>query len=79
LAGMTEARKLYTNTVIGQAVMSNALILGPLQRSGTALPLFDARIPVDFPSPSLDHMEHKLSLDASLDLQTPYTQPMTDD
>ncbi len=76
---MTEARKLYTNTVIGQTVMSNALILGPLQRSGTALPLFDARIPVDFPSPALDHMEHKLSLGASLDLQTPYTQPMTDD
>jgi len=50
-----------------------------VQRSGTALPLFDARIPVDFPSPALDHMEHKLSLDASLDLQTPYTQPMTDD
>ncbi|WP_313478969.1 LexA family protein [Stutzerimonas kunmingensis] len=53
--------------------MSNALILGPLQRSGTALPLFDARVPAGFPSPALDHMEHKLSLDALLDLQAPHT------
>ena len=53
--------------------MSNALILGGLQSSNTALPLFDARVPAGFPSPALDHMEHKLSLDALLDLQTPHT------
>lgn len=44
--------------------MSTALILGPLQRSRAVLPLFDARVPAGFPSPALDHMEHKLSLDA---------------
>ncbi len=53
--------------------MSTALIIGPLQHSRTALPLFDARVPAGFPSPALDHMEHKLSLDALLDLQTPHT------
>lgn len=49
--------------------MSTALILGPLQSSSAVLPLFDARVPAGFPSPALDHMEHKLSLDALLDLQ----------
>ena len=53
--------------------MSTALILGPLQRSRTVLPLFDARVPAGFPSPALDHMEHKLSLDALMDLQAPHT------
>ncbi len=53
--------------------MSTALILGPLQSSSTALPLFDARVPAGFPSPALDHMEHKLSLDALLDLQATHT------
>lgn len=51
--------------------MSNAQILGALQASSTRLPCFDAHIPAGFPSPALDHMEHKLSLDALLDLQTP--------
>ena len=53
--------------------MSTALILGPLQRSRAVLPLFDARVPAGFPSPALDHMEHKLSLDALMDLQAPHT------
>lgn len=53
--------------------MSTALILGPLQRSSEVLPLFDARVPAGFPSPALDHMEHKLSLDALLDLQATHT------
>ena len=53
--------------------MSIVVVLGSLQRSSTVLPIFDARIPAGFPSPALDHMEHKLSLDALLDLQTPHT------
>jgi len=53
--------------------MNTALILGPLQRSRAVLPLFDARVPAGFPSPALDHMEHKLSLDALMDLQAPHT------
>lgn len=53
--------------------MSNALILGKLQHNGTRLPYFDARIPAGFPSPALDHMEHKLSLDELLDLNAPHT------
>ena len=53
--------------------MNTALILGPLQSSSTILPLFDARVPAGFPSPALDHMEHKLSLDSLLDLQATHT------
>ncbi|HEH8515158.1 TPA: translesion error-prone DNA polymerase V autoproteolytic subunit [Pseudomonas aeruginosa] len=53
--------------------MSTALILGPLHSSNAVLPLFDARVPAGFPSPALDHMEHKLSLDALLDLQATHT------
>jgi DNA polymerase V len=48
--------------------MSNALILGELQPDGTRLPYFNTHIPAGFPSPALDHMEHKLSLDEVLDL-----------
>ena len=53
--------------------MSNALILGELQPNGTLLLYVDARIPAGFPSPALDHMEHKLSLDELLDLNAPHT------
>jgi len=53
--------------------MSNALILGALYASRTRLPFFDAHVPAGFPSPALDHMEHKLSLDALLDLQATHT------
>ena len=57
--------------------MSTALILGPLQRNSEVLSLFDARVPAGFPSPALDHMEHKLSLDALLDLQATHTYVVT--
>lgn len=70
---MAERWLLYINTVIGQPVMSTALILGPLQSSSAVLTLFDARVPAGFPSPALDHMEHKLSIDALLDLQATHT------
>lgn len=53
--------------------MSNALILGALHASSTHLPFFDAHIPAGFPSPALDHMEHKLSLDELLDINAPHT------
>jgi DNA polymerase V len=53
--------------------MSNALILGQLCASPIQLPIFDARVPAGFPSPALDHMEHKLSLDALIHLQAPHT------
>lgn len=53
--------------------MSNARILGELNICNTQLPVFEARIPAGFPSPALDHMEQKLSLDVLLDLQTPHT------
>lgn len=53
--------------------MRNALILGALHASRTRLPFFDAHIPAGFPSPALDHMEHKLSLDELLDINAPHT------
>ncbi len=53
--------------------MSHALIIGKIQASSSSVTFFDTRIPAGFPSPALDHMEHKLSLDALLDLQTPHT------
>ena len=56
-----------------QFLMSNALILGALHASRTRLPFFDAHIPAGFPSPALDHMEHKLSLDELLDINAPHT------
>lgn len=53
--------------------MSYSLILGALHASHTRLPFFNAHIPAGFPSPALDHMEHKLSLDALLDINAPHT------
>ena len=53
--------------------MSNALILGALHASSTRLPFYEAQIPAGFPSPALDHMEHKLSLDELLDINAPHT------
>ena len=53
--------------------MSNALILDALHASSTRLPFFDAHVPAGFPSPALDHMEHKLSLDELLDINAPHT------
>ncbi len=52
--------------------MSYALILGALHASRTRLPFFDAHVPAGFPSPALDHMEHKLSLDELLYINAPH-------
>ena len=53
--------------------MSNATLLGYIEPSSALLPLFDAKVPAGFPSPALDHMEHKLSLDELLDINAPHT------
>ena len=53
--------------------MTNALIIGLLRAQGTRLPYFAGRIPAGFPSPALDHMERKLSLDELLDIDAPHT------
>jgi DNA polymerase V len=53
--------------------MTNALIIGMLRSQGTRLPYFEGRIPAGFPSPALDHMERKLSLDELLDIDAPHT------
>ena len=53
--------------------MSHALIIGKIQPCSSSVTFFDTRIPAGFPSPALDHMEHKLSLDALMDLQAPHT------
>lgn len=52
--------------------MSTAIILGALGRSSTELPLYSNRVPAGFPSPALDHMEHKLSLDELLGIHAPH-------
>lgn len=48
-------------------------VLGTLHTSNTRIPFFDSHIPAGFPSPALDHMEHKLSLDELLGLNAPHT------
>lgn len=53
--------------------MSNAQILYAVRPTDTHLPFFDVHIPAGFPSPALDHMEHKLSLDELLDINAPHT------
>lgn len=53
--------------------MSNAQILYEVRPTDTHLPYFDVHIPAGFPSPALDHMEHKLSLDELLDINAPHT------
>ena len=53
--------------------MSNILMIGRLRASELQLPHFDTRIPAGFPSPALDHMERKLSLDQLLDIDAPHT------
>lgn len=52
--------------------MSTAIILCALRRSSTELPLYSNRVPAGFPSPALDHMEHKLSLDELLGIHAPH-------
>ncbi len=53
--------------------MGNAIILGPIGISTTELSFYLSRIPAGFPSPALDHMEQKLSLDELLDIDAPHT------
>lgn len=53
--------------------MSNAQILYEVTSTDTHLSYFDVHIPAGFPSPALDHMEHKLSLDELLDINAPHT------
>ena len=53
--------------------MGNAIILGPIGISTMELSLYSSRIPAGFPSPALDHMEQKLSLDELLDIDAPHT------
>lgn len=48
-------------------------MIGRLRTSELQLPYFDAHIPAGFPSPALDHMEHKLSLDKLLHIEAPHT------
>lgn len=57
--------------------MSNASILGTLVASSTNLPFYATHVPAGFPSPALDHVEHKLSLDSLLDIQAPHTYIVT--
>ncbi|MCJ8170772.1 LexA family protein [Atopomonas sediminilitoris] len=52
--------------------MSNITLVRSLEPSGALLPYFTALVPAGFPSPALDHMEHKLSLDELLDLHAPH-------
>jgi len=53
--------------------MATAIFLGPLGRSAIELPFYSFRIPAGFPSPALDHLEQKLSLDELLDIDAPHT------
>lgn len=52
--------------------MSTAIYLGALGRSSVELPLYSNRVPAGFPSPALDHMEQKLSLDELLGINAPH-------
>lgn len=52
--------------------MNSALILGAVGESSIKLPFFTCRVPAGFPSPALDHMEQRLSLDELLDIQAPH-------
>lgn len=65
---------LFIYTVLVQASpMTTATILGPVGSSVTELPLFSSHISAGFPSPALDHLEQKLSLDELLDIDAPHT------
>lgn len=60
-------------TAFDKIIMSQAQIIGKIQPCSSSVPFFDTRVPAGFPSPALDHMEHKLSLDVLLGLQAPHT------
>jgi DNA polymerase V len=53
--------------------MSNAVLLGPILQTSVPVALFDVHVPAGFPSPALDHMDQKISLDALLDVSAPHT------
>lgn len=53
--------------------MSHAVFVSALESSTEQLPVFDTHVPAGFPSPALDHMEQKLSLDELLEVQAPHT------
>ena len=53
--------------------MSNATFIATLTPSTHLISQFDASVPAGFPSPALDHMEQKLSLDTLLDVHAPHT------
>ncbi len=53
--------------------MSHVVSLGRVAPSDQLVTLFDALVPAGFPSPALDHMEQKISLDALFDLDAPHT------
>lgn len=48
------------------------IILGPLEPSGSKLPLFSLHVLVGFPSPAADHLEKRISLDEQLDAWAPH-------
>lgn len=53
--------------------MDQAVILGPAASCPEPITCFEASVPAGFPSPALDHMEQKISLDALLDLHAAHT------
>ena len=53
--------------------MSNATLIGAVTQNAAPIAFFDARVPAGFPSPALDHLEQKISLDTLLDIQAPHT------
>lgn len=53
--------------------MGNATILGRLVSSTTKLPYFSSYVAAGFPSPAVDHVEQKVSLDELLCINAPHT------
>ncbi|WP_372237860.1 MULTISPECIES: LexA family protein [Pseudomonadaceae] len=53
--------------------MSNAVFIGTVMPSGQLVSCYDALVSAGFPSPALDHMEQKISLDQLLDVHAPHT------
>lgn len=53
--------------------MQNVTFLGEIGPAGQLITLYESLVPAGFPSPALDHMEQKVSLDALLNLHAPHT------
>jgi len=47
-------------------------LIGPLSGESAQLPLYTFRVPAGFPSPAVDHVECKISLDELLDIRAPH-------